>query len=564
MIRRGLPILLMFLMAGGIVRAENDPNQDTRSDEQKLLDELYAKRIAKARSTVEHDDDLALGRELLMAANDQTHSKKLRELMARSALKLTIELGSDGGVALAKMAVKTIEGLGNLDEVDKARITRDMLSNQFARQVSLKAGRDTLTALAKGCIEAHLDYIRAAASDPDHTDQANASIGKANRLMRAYRLLEYKPVIEKAAEDFRTARALRIELTTARTRLAAAKKQNDPNAVRAARSVLANTYLVYTGDLRRTAKYIKGTGHSREQLVLDVSEAMQDRTKLQPKKAISQISDLLALARTAKDPARAKLAEAAMFMAKLYLASDPPALGKSRAKLLSMQIKKLMGTTESDKVVGKLAKAYDGIAGKVTPLDKGRIRLTYDFTKPDQLKDWSTEEGKWVVTKGVLACDTGSRYRYGGIQNKVKFDSTKPATITFKGTASSQLIAEVKSYRKTSGRRYTDWYFRQDSTSLRSYFMGDSWSTSGDNLIRAGRGYTWKIALDGQGGYAWTINKKLIKKNTEKARAYYLDTNWALSLRAYGSTGRDNITAYDNIVIEGTPVYPSDDDQEDD
>ncbi len=561
MIHRTMLTMLALALLGGVVIADGEEDTASPSDEQKLVDELYAKRIAQVTASTDEKDDLALARELLMAANDDSHPAALREVIARTALGLTLELGTDGGVSMSKTAVKTIEGLNALEDVEKARIARDMVTHQFGRQVSQKADRDTLSALAREAIQAHVAYIDAAGGDPDYVTDVAASIDKASRLMRAYRLLEYKPVIEKATERFKTAQALRSRLSSARTRLRAARKSKDPKELNAARSALAHTYLHYTGDIPRAAKYIKDTGHPREKVVLAVAGVLDDRTRLDANNAISQINELLTLSRACQEPARKKIGEAAMLMVKLYLAGDPPALGKSRAKLLTMQIRKLTGSTDDDKAAKKLSAAYKGIAGKVTALEDGRVRLTYDFSNPTQLKDWTTENGKWVVAKGVLACDTGSSSSYGEILNKVKFDSSKPATITFKGTAHQEIRLELQSYRKTSDTSYTTWSFTQSSSSLASYFMGKSWRNTTEAL-KPGRAYKWTTSLDGKGGYAWKINKTDIHKSTDKASTYYIATNWSLRLRAYRSTSRENLTAFDDVVIEGTPILPATDDEE--
>ncbi len=556
MLRRAGLILLAVLLAGPAA-ALAEGEKDEPSKEQKLVDELYGERISKARSSVSEDDNLSLARELLMAANDESHPKSLRSLLGEESLKLTIDLGTESGTAMAEKSLATLDALGELDDARKAKIRCEIAANRYQRAVTKHGKSDTTEPLAKAAVEAYLEFIEAAAGEPDLYDEAGSAIRTAMRLVRAYSMYGLKESLDKAGETLKRAEARRNRVSAARELLNKARKSGDQKDLNAAHRMLAQAALEFDGDIRKAAKFIKGSGHPREELILSVAAFLQDRGKLDKDNCLRQVKELLTIAGGCEKHAQKKLGETAMLMCKVYLAGKPPAMGASHANLLMLQIKKLLGNTETDKAIKKLADAYKGVAGKVTILEGGRVRLTYDFSTSDQLKDWQTESGKWVVHKGALVCQTGSSHSNGYLLNKIKFDASKPAKITFTAKAYYEISPCLRTFDPDSGAKRYQWYFRQSRSSLYCSVYGESWRSEADDALKIGKPYKWEITTDGEGGYTWTINKKKLQEYKGKARNYYKDLHFSALLRAYHSTSLKDITAYDELTIEGTPIYPN-------
>ncbi|MFP4052955.1 MAG: hypothetical protein ACLFV7_03725 [Phycisphaerae bacterium] len=563
MLRRAVLILLGLLLAAPVLApADEDKEKDSRSKEQKLVDELYSDRISKARSSAGEDDNLSLARELLMAANDESHPKSLRSILAAEALKLTVDLGTESGTAMAEKSLATLDALGEMDDARKAKIRCDIAANRYQRAITKHGKSDTTEPLAREAVKAYLAFIEAAAGEPDLYSEAGSAIRSATRLVRAYSMYGLKESLEKATETLKRSEARRNRVSTARKLLKKAKESGDEKDLQAAHRMLAQAALEFDGDIRKAARFIKGSGHPREELVLSVAAFLQDRSKLDKENCLSQIKDLLSMGRGYEDYAQKKIGEAAMLMCKVYLAGDPPAMGASHANLLMLQIKKLLGNTETDKAIKKLADAYKGVAAKVAVLEDGQVRLTYDFSKSSQIKDWQTESGQWAVHKGVLLCRTGNASTTGYLLNKVKFDASKPAKITFTARAYYEISPTLRTFDPTTGAHRYRWYFRQSRSSLYCYAYGESWRSEAADALKTGKTYKWEITTDGKGGFIWTINNKKVHDFKGKARTYYTNLHFSLLLHAYRSESVKNITAYDDLVIEGTPIYPKSADDE--
>ncbi|HAU37571.1 MAG TPA: hypothetical protein DCX07_07610 [Phycisphaerales bacterium] len=538
------------LLGGGlrlIAAAETQPAADPFV---KLVDETYDKRLAEARRTPGDLDDLAIVAEMQAAAADDRTTKRLKLALAQKILSVAAPLGTPDAVAAAQKALEMIDGIEPLAPIRRAEVARDLAMGALTYARSQNKTPAEMTALTRDAARAqHACAEVLLAESPDEIDAATSALEGAWRLIASARLEDMKPAHAALQKEVNRNRVRVMQFQGARSRLEAAEKSGKDSAIRTARGALAQLYLEYHGDLVHAATYLEGAEDARGKAILGGVAFLRDPTRLDVKGAPDTIEGLIRLAESLKTPqAQQNVADCAQQMCQAVQAAKPEPVVVARVRLLELQLRKVMGIVEGDKLGKQLLVAYKGLTCKLEVLDGARVRATYDFSAADQIRDWSAETGAWAVGKGVLACKTAA-YSYGRAINKLQFRGDRPLKITFSGSAKYLLGA----YLVPVGRSYSSsyaWHFCYDRGTVYVYGGESYWSGSAGR-IALGEVYKFCIDCDGKGGVEWSINGTVIRKATaEKNPLRRGPVQWILQTE---SSDR-SLTAFDDVVIEGEVV----------
>jgi len=528
--------------------------------EEKLVRELYGKRIEEAKATPADADDVALAKELLTAANDTNTSEKMKVLLAQTALNLLTPLGTEEGVALARKALDVIDRIQPMPPGDKAGVSRDLAARCLAHAAEEKLRPDQIKPIALDAAKAHLDYAQIVMQNPDELAKAEGASAYAARIVDAYRLTDLNERVSFLQKAIATMRVRHAAIQTAMARFKTAQAGGSELAIKAASRGVADVYLTHDGDLVSAHKYLASTGDPRESAV-GAAATFLTSSKLDPATCLEAVQALANLCKGLGEEPRAKVADVALQMCKGYLTGKTTELGASKAKLLTVQLQTLLGMVGADELRRKIDTAYHVVNCKIEVLEGNRIRATYDFSDEKQMKDWDAQTGTWGVGKGALVCKTEA-YSAGQASNKLRFRADKPYRIAFTGAAKYDLTASLYygSLRSSIGSYYARFSFNS-GIGLSLYGYGTSWYDYKTRL-QGGTAYKFEIAGDGKGALSWSINGVLMKDVKARDGSPYVARAGDFSL-CLGTDGSDRTpTAFKGVIVEGeivlNPKAPSD------
>jgi len=535
--------------AGGISYAQ--VTKPAKEDYNKLVRDMYGRRIAKAKTSPSDRDNLELAKELLTGATDERNPERLRLALARTALDVAMPVGSETGLALARKAIEAIDNISPLGPIDRTLIERGLAiaALQRGRQDRLKPNQIAL--LARKAATASLQYVEAALPDEQHRAKAITVLQDTRRTIVAYRLNDLAEKCAWLKKELLRMRAYTARLKKATALWRAAKKSGQAGSIRTAGIALAQVHLEYQGDIVAAAKYLAGTGDPREKTVTVAAAFLQDPSSLDKKTALQNIEALLKLAHSLpEEHAKQRVATCALQMCQALTAGDAPKMTAAKARLLITQIEAMLSRGKSDKFRRDLAAAYKGIQCKVEVLEGRRIRATYNFAADAQKADWAVMDGTWDVGRGVLGCKS-KQWRVATVINKLQFSADKPFKLRFSATGARTIGARID----VSGKLDGDEASFQNRFVLQNdgLYMEVRWRDWKDKSckINPKKVYDFEITGDGKGTYSISLNGALIKKlSAYKKRLGPVDGSLTVRLFVRG-TARVTPGAFDDVVMEG-------------
>ncbi len=553
-------ILVLAVAATGQTTLPAEGDALDTAEEEALAQELYGRKIAEVRATATPDDDLSLGRILLEAAEDDKNPAKLRLVLARTCMDVLAAAGGEETMSLYRQALATVDGLRPMGRIERARLLRDVLLRRFEQARSAREAPAKLLPLAREAARGYLGFAEAVAGS-DADDQIDAGIASANAaggLARSYRLGALLERSEALMKELRRLKSRSLRLKAALARVAQAKRTGNEQALATARRATALLYLTLDGDLAAAAEHIEGTGDPSAPAVLAGAAFLKDPTSLNAKTALESVGALTDLARQLDKAPKLALCDCAYRMCRAYLATNPEGIDAARARLRLLELKGILQITEADKLLKKLNEAYKTLHCKLATLEAGGVRVTYDFSAPEQIKDWQTDQAQWTVANGVLACKTGT-WDAGSTTNKLLFRMDRPFKITLTGRASYAFTVTLA--HRPPGQSYV--YYTHDFGihryyGLRSDTFSSYWRDSARRLT-SGQPYRFEITGDGQGGFTWAIDGTKIRTSPPPTSTYASYAKGTFQLRLYTERSSRLYTAFDQVVIEGDVVVPGPD-----
>ncbi len=517
-----------------------------------IVIDTYAAQIAAVRKTAERQDDLALGRQMMIAAYDEAYSVKQRGALAEQVLKLTVPIGSDESSRLARSAISIAVECGALSPREQARWRRDIAGRRLVRANNEGLPASKLAGLARQTVEAHLSFIYAVGVDRKGASGAERSISAARQIVRSYKLIDLEQTILTVEQNYLQARDLTIKLRAATRQLEIAEKSKKAVTIRAARIKLAGVHLEVSGDIQAAAKYLNGTGHASEAPVSAAAEYLRSG-KVDPANCLVSVSKLLEITKNYPQSIRNKVTRTAELMVEAMLADESNPTRIKQANRLGKRIRAMLGEVKDREQLAKLISAYGGLGGKAVPLGAGRVRVTYDFAKSSQLHDWQCGNGQWKVVRKSLVFRPAAK-RSGNCASRLRFRTDRPLTLSYQAHASVSLEAQLSpSPADANGPKWLA-NFVLNRTSARVILPADSWRYPKHQLAKD-RWHDVKIVSDGRGKLTWSVNDKvLFNKATGR--------NWAgkhdgLVVRLFLNTGAKSPAGLRNVMIEGELLPPA-------
>ena len=336
MLRRAIIFFLLTGFSTSVVLGSEE-----QTPEQELVGKLYGEQIAAVKATASKEDDEALVKQLLIGAHDQAFSKKLRFTLAMTAMELAGDLGTTAGIDLAVMALNLADSIRPVQPVRKAEQLRDIASARLKRARSDRQNVETLRRLGRTAVRSHLNFVNTVITNPKLTRQAKDSLQLARSLVRRYELGDLSQEVSDTADMLRAMTRQAAKLKLALGRLGATRKSQDPRAIRSASIAVAHVYLTQTGDLIASAKYLAGTGDSREFFVRTAAQFLEAGT-LDEGSTLETIEELTKLARGLSEPARTNIARTALEMYRKYLAANPAKTSDAKVNSLIAQLEKML------------------------------------------------------------------------------------------------------------------------------------------------------------------------------------------------------------------------------
>jgi hypothetical protein len=549
-----LTTLLTLLAA---VPAAQAADSDELAEAKRQFRQTYATELGRVRRSSDKTDDLKFARRLLIGANDPEKSDELRTLMAEAALDLSLGVVDDAAATLASKSIETIESIERLPVTRKAKLNRKV--SELALQSAIRENKDDfeIRPLAKKVVEGHLAFIDAFDGEAELTSEVYETIREAIRLAKQYDLEDHLEQLEVATDQVKAKVARRRRFSLAEKKLKDAKDSGKQAQIDAARRYMAETHIDCDGDFIEAAEYIKGTGHSREEIVLQAAAFLEDG-KLPADDPQQAVTTLGVLARQQKDTAnRDRIARVAIDMGQALVKGKLDKAERMRVEKIVGDLKELIGDTPEAKFVARIDKAYDGLEGEISSNDGKTITLKYDFSDDDQLDDWEQKGGKWTVSNGqATGQGSGSSFSRVRMENRLRFDSRKPLEVTFTMTGATYAVLTLPCGSEQRGRSGRSFYFYL--TSSTSYVRTPAGKYERSKFkIKPGKVYVWDVALNGKGGYVWKVNGQKIfdKGGGKKGLEDFLNVQMMFYRR---STDNSDLMV-DDIVIEGTPVMPEED-----
>lgn len=545
-----LTILVLLSEVGGGANPTTQPTAESR-----LITELYGKRITQVRTSRDPADDVALAREMLLAAADSVNPTLLRHLLAMEAVKLAAEVGNAEATQLANEALSLADKLKPLAPMEKCRLAVQIAERRytFARRSgdSVKAR----TPLASALVKAELALIGALMRERN-IRQADSVLTDVRAMARAHKLRKQQVDIEAVTEALKAMKDRLVRIRRFEARLRRAKETNDLAAEKTACRSLGLIYLLEEGDIPKADSYLSGTENQYESSAAIAAAFLKNPRKIPPVAACNKAIEQLSMAaKSAKNKqARVRIATAGMNLCRGLLAGKPAGLEAVKSRLLLGELERLAGDSPADRFIRRLKKNYGGLDGKIEVIKDNLVRFSYDFTNRKQLDDWQVGKGKWEVlrTKGILTCTPHSR-QHGDLVSRLRFRADKPLLFTFRARGKQNLTGTMFLQPENDPTK------RHNTRRLRFEF--GAYRNSRSFLIVSGR-LVWaspkvkitpnsinriEIAWDGQCGLTWTVNGKIACKHNLQYRKTDLPyTSLFIGLWTYRQPA-----AFDDVKIEG-------------
>ena len=558
MIRQGLMVALASTLAVLAGAAEGDK----LSPEQKLIRDIYGKRIAEALSSAAEKDNVSLGRELLSAAGDDANTKLVRYWLALEAVELVTGVGTEESARIGRESVALADEVGKLPPVRKAELLSEIAESRVRHARKDGAGIEQVRSLTKRWLRADLALVEAMI-EAHELKSVDPILLRVRNSARSFRLTEVAEEVEQVAEKLKTARVRDMRLRAARENLERAVADKDEEAIKAAHEKIGLIYLLNDGNVSKANEHLSQSDHDYAPAVTAAVAFRKNKKNLPSPDLCNVVVELLAEAaeEAPVEEARKSIAQTATEICRAFLATDPKGLTGTKARLLLTRVEKLAGDSPADRFLRRLRKNYDGLEGSLEVVRDGVVRATYDFSSKKQLKDWSSPgNGKWWVmdTTDILAASPPEDRR-SILWNRLRFRADKPVSLKFAASGAENLNAYVLFARQNQlehGRHLVRYEFGKDRNRSSEVRDGGREMWESDKLrVVKNRPYRIRVSWDGKGHLTWTINGSVIHKHETQLR-HEPGLKYVSVLVGLGSRRRP--AGFDDVVIEGTVLEEPD------
>lgn len=545
---KGLAAIVIVAMAGLCFGAGETVLDGIipKTAEGKLVQEMFGRKIADAKASATDEDDVAVSRQLLKAAEDGSTADKLRISLYTTTLRLLTQTGSEASTQLARQALEGLDALAPLEPLEKARYSKEISAHQVARSRTARVSADDAARMAREAIEATIEYAKLGASDINSAADVAASLGAAKGWATTYRLSEYSSELAELDKTAKTSALNAVKLKEGIEKVGALKRAKDVDGAKAMSKTVAQLYLEGWGDLKNAAKYYEEIDEPRAQAVCRAAKALEAE-KVDPAQGLEALEGLVKVREGLRDLARQRVTESggrlAQGLGELTLSEEKQA----KLKLLTVQLEGGSDSPGDDGLRKKLLAAYGNIRGKLDVLGPERVRLTYNFSHKLQMKDWEIRSGEWEIGKGALACRTSGSS--GLIECRFPFRADKPFKISFNCGGKYSVGANL--YLKGwDGDDSKDAFFHLTDDGL--YYNGDSYASNRAVRLSVKKAYHMEVSSKGDGQLTWKLDGQ---SYTYKPR-YGAKGSFVLQLSTRYADR--TLSAFKNVVIEGTMLPKQD------
>lgn len=522
--------------------AQTEPTS-TDSDESKLVQQMYAKRVAEVKATASDADNIHLVRQMLVAASDDTVGLKLKAALALCALDMASQIGSQDAQPLVTRAM---ELAGQAISTIQKQYYQKQVATHRVLAARGQISEIELGSLALVAVDAGIAYVKLAASEEACVSEVASTMRQLRSFTTLYRLKDSLPELDELDKLVRVLTMKRLRLKEALVRLEALRRAEDSEGAKTASKAVAQIHLETDGDVRSAAEFFKNTDDPRAETVINAAKLMGNPAAVEAAKAGSTIVALAVMSEGLQDPAKANVAATALELAQKHIATNPKD-DPDRMKLLVDQLQQTLGHSGPDKIKKDLNAAYGPIQGKIEVLGADRVRISYDFSHPSQLKDFESEQGTWDIGKGVF----GSRSRpYNRAETRLRlpFRFDRPFKITFMASGKYEVGCEL--HCKPWQSDYADrMWFRLSNDGINCY----AWNRSFDSQdVRLGdKSSLFELTKDANNKLTLSINGKIVREMpVSEATPYYVNGCFRVGL---GTRSSDRVlTLFDNLSIEGS------------
>ena len=547
-----ISVVLCGVAAGAWAQAAAKP-----SPHEKLVKELYGKRIAAAQASPDPADNISLARELTSSAAEAANPVQVRHILAMEAVNLTAPVGTPEAAKIAREALAIADRVRRLGPVGRGRLELKIAHGRqsHARRAGTK-GKALLDVIGE-VIDAEIALARAL-MEKNELKEAEGLLRTASGAASRYGLAVRGEQIEKDRKELRSLRVRLGRIRNAEARLKRARLIGEDKAIRAARQQLGTFHLLLDGNVVKASEYLAGTGDKYERVARAAAKYLKGAKKLP---GADQCNDLVEnLCRIAKEAekgqARLRIGKLATEICRAFLATKPKGLAATKARLLLKQAETLAEDTPEHRFIRKLSASYGGLSGKLEVPKPGIVRASYDFTKAGHIGDWTVQEGVWRVLAGkdILAAGPPARGK-ARLESRLRFRPNKPLTFSFRASGQQDLTG-VLSFGppRVSGRRSVGVRFCFGGNGNRESYLSDGgwrrWSDSRLKVLR-NRSYKIDITWDGASKVTWSINGKLVCEQKLSSYTSYTSRIARGSLQV-GLETEGKPAGFDDVTIEGT------------
>lgn len=550
--------IVITVVACGLAAGASAQGAAKVDPHEKLVKELYGKRIAAAQASADPADNMTLARELTSSAAEAANPVQVRRILAMEAVNLTAPIGTPEAAGLARDALALADRVRRLGAVEKSR-----LELTIARGRQRYARRTGATGKALGdvigkVVDAKI-ALAGALMEKKELKEADDLLQSASGSAIRYGLAVRAEQIGILSKELRTLRTTLGRIRMAEARLKSARLIGEKKDILAARRQLGSIHLLQGGDVVKASEHLAGTGDEYEAVAAAAAKYLKAPTKLPPADQCNDlVSNLCKVAKAAgNDHARLHLGKLATEICRGFLATKPKGLAATKARLLLKQAETLAEDTAEHRLIRKLKASYGGLAAKLEIPKPGIVRASYDFAGAGQLADWTVQEGVWRVLPGknILAGGPPPAGGQARLESRLRFRADKPLKFSFRASGEQDLNAALFfGMASPSPRSRVAVRFRFGTGRNRETHLDDGgwrrWSDSRLKVVR-NRSYKIDIVWDGAGTVTWSINGKQICE--QKLRSSSRTPLAQASLQAGLETG-GKPAGFDDVTLEGDMI----------
>lgn len=530
-----------------------------QSPEAKAFVDMFGQKIAAARATPAEDDDLALARTMIFMASDSGTNDSFRYILARGALDILFAIPvSDATAEPVRMAVELAESVRPLPESDKIGLRRDIAVRQFMASKGKRA--DEIATLAKFAAEAQVAYANLIAGDPNRLRDAEAALTSARSMVTTYRLDSVREAVDSAMTAFNLSKARRSRQTALEAAVKAALEKGDAAGLVTARRGLAQLWIETEGDIPAAARYLEGSTDSRDKAILSAAVMLSDPEKFDANNSLPIIETLYRTGQLLPEIPRQKIYNCGGQMCQLYLATNPPEASAVKARMmLNQMIGATLAKAAAEGIRKRMEEVYGSFYGKLDVMPDGkRVRLTYDCSDPNQMKDWDAS-GEWAIQNNMFLhrCNPD---KFGSLRTKIRFNAFKPIRVTAVGRGTHEVAAALQFFSGMETKRIYQIDCQVGKKGVRVGAMSRNESLVSEvsdavPKIDESRPVKFELTADlGKNVTGVGLNGGRVQefKVIQQVSDY---PNGSFAVRFMGR-GVDGFASYHTVVIEGEPFVP--------